>query len=148
MMPGPGAMRRSCRVYDENWPAGTKSADTSGRFTFNNIREPWRLVARTVAGYAEVSNDDFKANNGQVILKPWGKVEGRLVIGTNPQPNQKIYLERIGPARRLGGAMSIYHSLFVMTDKDGKFTFNAVAPGESWLTWEPAAISSAACATR
>ena len=124
------------KVYEEKWPDTAQSADAEGKFTYPNVREPWRLVARTPAGYAEVSSEDFKRNNGQVILQPWGKVEGRLLIGDKPQPGENITLARTG-SRDDWVAMNIQHNLPCITDKDGKFVFNAVAPGESWLSWQP-----------
>lgn len=125
----------SVKVYDDKWPEGTQSTDSAGKFTFPNVHEPWVLVARTPEGFAQISNDDFKKNNGQVMLQPWGKVEGKLLVGSKPQPREKINLQRIG-SRDDWVAMRVLHSLVATTDKDGTFVFNAVAPGESWLDWE------------
>jgi len=126
------------KVYEEKWPDKTQTADANGKFTYADVREPWRLVARTPAGYAEISSEDFKKNKGEVILQPWGKVEGTLLVGTKPQPGEKLTLGRIG-SQDDWIANKIQHSLPAITDKDGKFVFNAVAPGESWLYWEPKA---------
>jgi hypothetical protein len=71
-----------------------------------------------------------------VILQPWGKVEGRLLIGDKPQAGQKVSLFRIG-SRDQWMVTKIQHNLTTTTDKEGKFVFNTVAPGESWLNWEP-----------
>jgi peroxiredoxin len=125
----------SVKVYDDKWPEGTQSTDVNGKFSFQNIRDPWVLVARTPEGFAQVTNDDFKKNNGQVMLQPWGKVEGKLLVGTTPQPKEKVNLQRIG-SRDDWVAMRVLHNLQVLTDKDGTFAFNAVAPGDAWLDWE------------
>jgi RNA polymerase sigma factor (sigma-70 family) len=125
----------SVKIYEDQWPQGTQFADANGKFSFPNVHEPWVLVARTPAGFAQVTHEEFKQSNAQVILKPWGKVQGRLLVGTKPQPRQKIYLQRTG-SRDDWVAMRVQHSLPAITDKDGAFVFNAVAPGESWMHWE------------
>jgi RNA polymerase sigma factor (sigma-70 family) len=126
----------SVKVYEDKWPEGTQLADSMGRFTFPGVREPWVLVARTPAGFAQVTNEEFKQSKGEVVLKPWGKVEGRLMVADKPKPGEKVNLFRSG-SQDDWVAMKIQHSLPAITDKDGKFVFNAVAPGESWMNWEP-----------
>jgi hypothetical protein len=101
------------------------------------LKEPWTLVARHDTGYAEIPHDQFKKlSGGDVYLQPWGKVEGTLRVGAKPQVNQKIVLFRTG-SRDDWQAMRIRHTRDVTTDPEGHFVFDRVAPGESWIAWEP-----------
>jgi hypothetical protein len=123
-------------VYGDPWPAEAQSADAAGRFTYDGVKEPWVLVVRHPSGYAEVSHEDFKKANGQVWLKAWGRVDGTLYRGPEPQPAQKVVLFR---GVRAGGwdADNIRHERFTTTDPQGKFDFENVAPDEDlWLAWE------------
>jgi RNA polymerase sigma factor (sigma-70 family) len=118
------------------WPAGTQTTDAMGRFTYDGVKEPWVLVVRHPSGYAEVSDEQFKKSKGQVWVKPYGKVEGTLLKGAQPQALQKVMLFRY---QRGGGwdEDQIRHDRFVTTDDQGKFVFENVCPGEDlWLAWE------------
>jgi RNA polymerase sigma factor (sigma-70 family) len=127
----------SVAVYGDKWPDGTQSADANGHFTFGGLREPWILVARHPSGYLQLSSDQFKKLAGaDIMLQPWGRVEGRLLVGTQPQVGQKIELYRSG-SQDDWEAMHIHHNLNTTTDADGQFVFEHVAPGDSWLVWEP-----------
>ena len=128
-------------VYGNPWPPEAQSADGMGRFKYDGVKEPWVLVVRHPSGYAEVSHEDFKKAGGQVWLKAWGRVEGTLYRGPDPQPAQKVVLFR---AVRGGGwdADNIRQERSTMTDPTGKFVFENVAPDEDlWLAWDkPATI--------
>jgi RNA polymerase sigma factor (sigma-70 family) len=126
----------SVAIYADKWPVGTQTADASGHFSFNGLKEPWILVARHASGYVQVPAAEFKKNPGQIILQPWGKVEGRLLVGDQPQVGQKIHLFRSGTADDWE-AMHVRHDRTATTDAGGRFSFDRVAPGDSWLTWEP-----------
>ena len=123
-------------VYDGKWPDATQVADGSGQFSYGGLREPWILVVRHPSGYIELTHDEFKEVKGQVWLRPWGRVEGRLLVGDKPQAGQKVTLSRTG-SREEWDRMQIRHHREIKTDADGKFVFENVAPGDSWLAWQP-----------
>jgi RNA polymerase sigma factor (sigma-70 family) len=123
-------------VYKEAWPEGTQTADATGHFTYGGIREPFILVVRHPSGFIQLSDEEFKKTNGQIWLQPWGKVEGRVLIGDKPQAGEKITLFRSGSGEDWE-AMQVQHSRETRTDANGKFVFDNVAPGDSWIAWEP-----------
>jgi RNA polymerase sigma factor (sigma-70 family) len=136
----PGAWKHkdsSVSIYADKWPAeGTQAADAAGHFSFSGLKEPWILVARHASGYVEISAAEFKQNQGQIVLQPWGKVEGRLLVGDQPQPGQKVRLFRSGSADNWV-ATHLRHERMATTDSGGRFAFERVAPGDCWLAWEP-----------
>jgi RNA polymerase sigma factor (sigma-70 family) len=123
-------------VYKEQWPEGTQSADASGHFTYGGISEPWIVVVRHPSGFLQLTHEEYKAAKGQLWLQPWGRVEGRLMVGDQPQANQKVQLFRSG-SRDEWDKLQVQHSRETKTDANGKFVFDNVAPGDSWLAWEP-----------
>src|SRR6185503_3376838 len=102
-----------------------QSTDAMGRFTYDQVKEPYVVVVRHPSGYAEVSDEQFKKDKGQIWLKPFGRVEGTLYRGPDPQPGQKVVLFRYIPA---GGweAEQINQERFVTTDQQGHFVFDNV----------------------
>jgi RNA polymerase sigma factor (sigma-70 family) len=125
----------SVTVYAKQWPAGTVSTDGQGHFSFPAppAGQPWILVARHPSGFAQIPHDQFAALKGQIDLQSWGQVEGRVLVGTKPQPNIKVMLYRSGTQDEWE-AMQIRYNLETFTDVDGRFSFKDVAPGDWWLS--------------
>jgi RNA polymerase sigma factor (sigma-70 family) len=123
-------------VYKDKWPEGTQVADPAGHFSYGGLREPWILVVRHPSGYVEMTNEEFKEAKGHVWLRPWGRIEGRLLVGDKPQAGQKVTLSRTG-SREEWDRMQVRHHREVTTGPDGRFVFENVAPGDSWLAWRP-----------
>ncbi|HEY7120383.1 MAG TPA: redoxin domain-containing protein, partial [Tepidisphaeraceae bacterium] len=136
--PPPQRKQTSVSVYADKWPDGTQTTDASGKFSFTGLKEPWVLVARHDTGYLQMTHEEYKKNKqgADLYLQAWGKVEGYLRVGSKPQPNQKVVLFRSG-TRDEWMAMRITHNRTARTDADGKFVFENVAPGDSWMAWEP-----------
>jgi hypothetical protein len=123
-------------VYQARWPSETQITDLAGKFTYPDVKEPWVVVVRHPSGYAEVSHEDFKKSNGQVWLKAYGRVEGTLFKGAQPQAAQRVALFRYV---RAGGweEDQIRHDRSVTSDDQGKFVFENACPGEDfWLAWD------------
>jgi RNA polymerase sigma factor (sigma-70 family) len=136
VLPSEWPKRSEVAVYDVKWPDGTQVADGSGHFSYAGLREPWVLVVRHPSGYTEMTHEEFKDAKGQVWLRPWGRVEGRLLVGAQPQAGQKVTLARTG-SREEWDRLQVRHHRETKTDADGKFVFENVAPGDSWLAWQP-----------
>jgi RNA polymerase sigma factor (sigma-70 family) len=80
-------------------------------------------------GYAEVPIASF---DGKIALQPWGRVEGRLLVGGHPGAWQSVCLadviyESSGNSRFLP---PLHLWRVTKTDSDGNFAFDKVPPGE------------------
>jgi hypothetical protein len=69
---------------------------------------------------------------GYIILQPWGRVEGRLVLDGQPVGDERIRagntVTRYDEAGRRFGFMSFYFE--AKTDSAGRFFFDKVPPGQ------------------
>ena len=96
--------------------------DREGRYAFSpRASNAWIVVVHD-AGFALRSPAELAAST-EVILAPWGRIEGVLRIGTNPAPGRRVSAYLLD--RRFPGSVS-YDS---RSDRDGRFIFERVAPG-------------------
>jgi RNA polymerase sigma factor (sigma-70 family) len=123
-------------IYKQAWPEGTQTADATGHFTYGGVREPFVVVVRHPSGFIQLTDEEFKKTNGQIWLQPWGRVEGRVLVGDKPQAGQKVSLFRSGSADEWD-VLQVQHAREAKTDAQGKFVFDNVAQGDSWIAWEP-----------
>jgi RNA polymerase sigma factor (sigma-70 family) len=132
----PARQETSVDVYKAQWPPGTQSTDANGGFAYAGVGEPYLIVVRHPSGYAELPTAEFKKSNGQVWLKPWGRIEGTLYRGAQPQPGEKVVLFRYARA----GAWDVEQvrqQRETTTDADGHFVFENVCPDRDlWLAWD------------
>jgi len=84
------------------------------------------------AGYAVATADDLSANP-DVVVKPWGRIEGVLRIGRSPGTNQMVNIGIWGSSETYEWTI-VAHGMSVRTDAEGRFVFPRVAPGDVWLT--------------
>ena len=63
--------------------------DDAGRFTLPAAVAPQGLIVIHDQGYAELSLAAFEAS-GSITLQPWGRVEGSLVLDSQPAANERI----------------------------------------------------------
>jgi hypothetical protein len=111
---------------------GNLSVETGqdGRFSLPAQTDPYVLVVLHDQGYAQVTDDDLKASP-TVILRPWGRVEGQVLIGLRPGANQDVRLLFDRPSQP--GTPRVYHEGGAVTDKDGHFVCERVAPGRATI---------------
>ena len=98
-------------------------------FSFPAQFEEYTLVAIHDDGYAEL-NCEPNQQPGELTLKAWAKVEGRLLKAGQPVPSVWIFFMPI----RLeihGVSPHIQDAFSVKTDRDGRFVFPRVAPMKS-----------------
>jgi beta-lactamase regulating signal transducer with metallopeptidase domain/thiol-disulfide isomerase/thioredoxin/protocatechuate 3,4-dioxygenase beta subunit len=99
--------------------------DGQGRFSFPAQFERYAIVAAHDRGYAEVSHKPDE-QPGELVLRAWASVEGRLVQAGRPVPGVWV---TFGPSRVLGGGSPhIQDNTSVKTDRDGRFEFPRVPP--------------------
>ncbi|OHB67601.1 MAG: hypothetical protein A2Y77_13960 [Planctomycetes bacterium RBG_13_62_9] len=97
-----------------------------GRFAFPAQTDQYTLVVLHDAGYAEVTEADLGASP-TLTLRPWGRVEGKVMIGSKPGANEAVRVLFDQP--REAGAPRIYHDCSAVADKEGQFIFDRVPPG-------------------
>src|SRR6185295_16244509 len=106
--------------------------DAAGKFSLPAASAPQGLIVIHDQGYAELSPDAFEAA-GSIVLQPWGRVEGRLVLDSQAVANERVVahnnqVTRYDNAGRRFGFMSLY--LETKTDSVGRFSFEKVPPGQ------------------
>lgn len=105
----------------------TTRTDSQGHFRPPGVADPRRLVAISPAGYGEIAWAEFEQAK-TIVLQPFGRIEGTLYIAGKPAEGQGLFLNFSVPG---SGALSADWNAFkVDTDKDGKFAFNQVPPGD------------------
>ena len=124
-MDKPGQFRKEPGISTDS----RVQTDDAGRFSFAPKLLARGLIAIHDQGYAEVTTAAF---DGRIVLQPWGRVEGRLLIGNRPGAGEQISLGnvmyRYGENGREFPALSLW--LKTTTDADGNFVFDKVPPGE------------------
>jgi beta-lactamase regulating signal transducer with metallopeptidase domain/thiol-disulfide isomerase/thioredoxin/protocatechuate 3,4-dioxygenase beta subunit len=112
------------------WPSNQKVlTDGQGMFSFPAQFEQYKVVAIHDDGYAEL-NREPNQQPGELTLKAWAKVEGRLLKAGQPVPSVWIFFTPV----RLeihGVSPHIQDAFSVKTDRDGRFVFPRVPPIKS-----------------
>ena len=114
--------------------AGRAQTDAQGRFTFAPKLEMHNVIASHALGFAEVSVDDLQSTE-EIILQPWGRVEGVLRVGSQPVAEQAVRMENF--YWRFGGWPTLMIRLEAKTDAVGCFVFEGVPPGERKMASGP-----------
>jgi len=112
------------------WPSNQNVlTDGQGMFSFPAQFERYTIVAIHDDGYAEL-NREPNQQPGELRLKAWAKVEGRLLKAGQPVPSVWIFFT---PMRLEipGISPHIQDDFSVKTDRDGRFVFPRVPPLKS-----------------
>ena len=102
------------------------TTDLDGRFSFPPQVEPCRVVALHADGYAECSAEQL-ADRRRLRLRPWGRLEGQLMIGARPGVGERIRVWT-SPAQELDEPQ-VVHEIESITDRAGRFAVTTVPPG-------------------
>ena len=117
----------------ENRTSALRSKTSSdGRFSFTAPKGNFLLVAVGDAGYTDASPEKL-ANADKLILQPWGRLEGQVMVGRRPNVNAEI---TFSPSQRSGGFTRriFFHQYDTKTDDQGHFVFDRVIPGRGLVT--------------
>ncbi len=105
--------------------------DEAGKFSLAAATAPQGLIVIHQLGYAEITLAAVEAN-GTITLQPWGRVEGKLMLDSQPVANERIVVGndvvRYDDAGRRFRFMYFYFE--AKTDSAGKFSFDKVPPGQ------------------
>ena len=99
--------------------------DTDGRFTFPPQVETYLLAVLHDQGYAEITAEQLQ-NNPDIMIEPWGRVEGTLYIGSELGADIEIFMSytKTGEAN----TPQFDYEYIAETDADGSFKFDWVPP--------------------
>jgi beta-lactamase regulating signal transducer with metallopeptidase domain/thiol-disulfide isomerase/thioredoxin len=122
--------------FDRNQnSAEVVETNAEGRFSFLPQTETdFLLIVLHEAGFAEVWSEEF-AKSQEIRLQPWGRIEGRAVIGRNPDVNREISFQ---PKRTSADGKNSFNYVFsygydTRTDQDGHFVMDRVIPSSGSL---------------
>ncbi|MEN0111947.1 MAG: carboxypeptidase-like regulatory domain-containing protein, partial [Planctomycetota bacterium] len=114
--------------------------DDEGRYAFPAMPEAVSLVVATDEGYAETSVG-FDEQPEALRLRPWARIEGRLVRDGRPVVGQPVGAT---PLPDVSEPIGLRHGVSGKTGDDGRFTLERVRPGFtqisagiSWLSDTP-----------
>ena len=103
-----------------------------GRYRFPEEKENWLLVAVHPLGYAETIAPKH-AENPELKLEPWARIEGVYRIGAKPAPGRRIGVaveQRWPELIRHHNYAYVSHELGRTTDEEGRFVVEHVPPGK------------------
>jgi RNA polymerase sigma factor (sigma-70 family) len=113
------------------YPGRTTRADgvsgDGGKFDVPKPDGSYVLVAHSAQGYVEISSQKL-AGGTEIKMEPWGRIEGVVKVGDQPQPRTTVRLWRVGENDEL-----VQHQTQVTTDAQGRFVIPRVAPGGTQL---------------
>jgi RNA polymerase sigma factor (sigma-70 family) len=127
-MDGPGKVRKEISTHLHT------PVDSHGHFSFASILNAHSFVVISDEGYAEVPVESF---SGKIVLEPWGRIEGKLLVSERPGAGQTIWLSQV-IYRRVGNSkVFLTVSMQTTTGADGSFVFEKVPPGERLVSQRP-----------
>ena len=112
--------------HEGAYPQATTGAD--GRFGFPPQTEPYRVFVHHEKGFVEADEKSL-AGSSQLIIKPWGRIEGIVKIGADPARGVLIRLYEAESRWNPDVAMPITQAQDVTTDARGHYAFEHVIPG-------------------
>lgn len=103
----------------------TAVTDADGRFELPGQAGTFSLLAAAAEGFAEVTSEELKKSEA-MVLRPWGRIEGRVCVGTGPAGGLELSLFSRGD---WGGMPTFGNSGEAVADAAGRFRFDHVLPG-------------------
>jgi len=104
--------------------------DTNGEFHLDPPVGSYVMIVLSRQGYAWTTPDEFTSSR-TITVSPWGRIEGALRIGAKPGVNQLIAF--LPKSVRQPDQPNIDFTYEVQTNKDGRFDFPRVMPGEGTI---------------
>ncbi|MHC4533488.1 MAG: carboxypeptidase regulatory-like domain-containing protein, partial [Planctomycetota bacterium] len=101
----------------------TARTTEQGRFSFPPEKDPFMLVVINDMGYAEVTQKEI-ARSSQIQLRPWARIEGKLLQDGKPVAGYRI---RLSPVRvGNSNALHFFSRYSATTNEKGEFIFDRV----------------------
>jgi RNA polymerase sigma factor (sigma-70 family) len=96
-----------------------------GRFSFPAQTETLRVFVDHASGFAE-ADEKTLAGSSQLIIQPWGRIEGTVKIGARPAAGVQIRLSETDLRWAPDEAMPITQAQQRITDEQGRYAFERV----------------------
>ncbi|HUW82088.1 MAG TPA: M56 family metallopeptidase [Phycisphaerae bacterium] len=103
--------------------------DAAGAFSFPPRIDPYAMVAVADEGFGQATQEQFESSR-QIVLQPWGQIEGELRIGAKPGQRQQMRIWHAEQRPYEPDRPRIDFGYDVGTDEKGRFTVSRVRPGE------------------
>jgi hypothetical protein len=103
--------------------------ESDGSFSVPMRDKATALYAVNQAGFARVPSWSW-TNGVEIMLQPWGRVEGMLRLNNRPAGNEKMRLAEDREGLFADGGFSAV----TLTDEQGRFVFSHVPPGHCYLS--------------
>jgi len=110
-------------------------SDDQGRFTFEPVEGTFSLLAQGPAGYAVVTSEAF-GHDARVTLRPWGRIEGTFRQAGKAMARARLNVDGSWPDTSQGNPY-VRFTARATTDDQGRFVFDQVAAGASFITYRP-----------
>ncbi len=111
---------------EEEWNDNYKTmTNDRGEFVFPAQFEPYIVIATHDSGYAELALQASQLP-GDLVLKKWARVEGRLLQASRPVDAAHVRLWPLRP--RFGDLPYVDQQFYCTTDETGRFVFPEVPP--------------------
>ena len=132
----------------ENYGSRVVMSDSEGRFELNATTELVLLRVLHEKGMAEKLIQPEEDSIGELELKPWATVSGRLMQNGKPVGNQSIFFSPL--VSREQKEPRFQDSYYATTAFDGSFTFNRLPSQAGTLRprlgpWRDSPLTSAKC---
>jgi RNA polymerase sigma factor (sigma-70 family) len=105
--------------------------DEAGKFSLPAALDPQAVIILHDQGFAQLSIGQLAAGNA-ITLQPWGRIQGRVILDSEPAPNEHIIAYNQvfgfdGEGHRVG---LLTVRVETTTDSAGHFAFEKMPPGE------------------
>ncbi|BBO33571.1 M56 family metallopeptidase [Lacipirellula parvula] len=121
-------------IYRNKVDFGSRQIETDGegRFQLRATSEKYLLrIFHDSLGFAEIAREPDEPI-GTIALQPWANVSGQLLQAGKPVANERVLLYAIGEPPL--GEPRIQGNYQALTDGDGRFEFERVAPAPSSIS--------------
>jgi RNA polymerase sigma factor (sigma-70 family) len=115
-------------AYRDNPKCPSTQTDAQGRFNLKAPPGKSEIMVRCDQGYAQLPSEKL---TGEIIVHPWGKLDGTVLHGKKRLAKQKVHFSWWGNAPRL-----IWHDVDVESDDQGHYVFPHLAQGQGYVCRE------------
>ncbi len=103
-------------------------ADESGRFEIPQVDGRFKLVVVHDAGTLILTRKQWESGR-ELILQPWGRVEGRMRLGGKVVANEPVGLHPVMLRSSQFDHVDVEWHYSAITDLDGRFVLERIVPG-------------------
>lgn len=128
---------KSIRSLSPATPEAGVRTDADGCFSIGVSEEPKLIVAAHERGYVEVDPDVF-AQDTNLVLQPWGRIEGTVRLGTNAAESFTVSVQRMQDPTWV--RLDDKEVFKAFTDERGQFAFDFVPSGSCLLNLQGALL--------